>query len=95
VLDGRAPYSEPEVLKRANGLLGQSIRYFADPSTQPLPRTGEPIDYLLVATEPQVFATSLNFPTSSEGLARAQNLELVYSGPGFRVYKVNGTAPAG
>ena len=37
VLDGRAPYSEPKTLKRANRLLEQSISFFADPVNQPLP----------------------------------------------------------
>ncbi len=52
VLDGRAPYSEPATLKRANRLLEQSINFFADPGTQPLPTDVKGIDYVLVATEP-------------------------------------------
>jgi hypothetical protein len=88
VLDGRAPYSEPKTLKRANQLLEQSISFFADPVNQPLPTDAKGIDYVLVATDPSVLGTPLVFSTSYGALMMRPDLKLVHSGPGYLLYKV-------
>ena len=92
VLDGRAPYSEPATLKRANHLLEQSISFFADPVNQPLPTDAKGVDYLLVGTDPSVLGTPLLFPTSYGALATRPGLKLVRSGPGYLLYKVTPTS---
>jgi hypothetical protein len=88
VLDGRAPYSEPKTLERANTLLGESIRYFADPQHTPLPEHAPGIDYVLVATTPSALGTPLVFGTNYAALAESASLRLVREGPGFRLYAV-------
>jgi hypothetical protein len=88
VLDGRAPYSEPKTLGRANRLLADSIRYFADPIATPLPADAPGVDYVLIATEPQVFGTPYGFATNVAALDQSPNLRLVREGPGFRLYAV-------
>ncbi len=93
VLDGRAPYSEPKTLKRANQLLEQSIRFFSDPVNQPLPADAKGTDYVLVATTPSVLGTPLLFQTNYTALAQRPGLKLVRSGPGYLLYKVTPSAP--
>jgi hypothetical protein len=86
VLDGRAPYSEPRTLNRANRLLDESVRFFANPGFTPLPARG--IDYVLVATTPAALGTPLVFQTNYEALALRPDLRRVREGPGFRLYAV-------
>ncbi len=89
VLDGRAPYSEPHPLERANHLLEQSVAFFTDPTKNPLPPGAKGIDYVLVATEPNVLGTPLLFPTAYDALDQAPGLRLVRTGPGYRLYAVS------
>jgi hypothetical protein len=88
-LDGRAPYSEPKTLKRANRLLADSIRYFADPITAPLPPGAPGVDYILITTEPSVLGTPSVFPTNIGALEQSPHLRLVREGDGFQLYAVN------
>jgi hypothetical protein len=89
VLDGRAPYSEPHALAHANRLLEQSVAFFTDPAKNPLPPGVKGIDYVLVATTPNVLGTPLLFPTAYDALDRAPGLRLVRTGPGYRLYAVS------
>jgi hypothetical protein len=86
VLDGRAPYSEPHALTRANHLLEQSVAFFMDPAKNPLPPGAKGVDYVLVATTPNVLGTPLVFPTAYAALDHAPGLRLVRTGPGYRLY---------
>ncbi|MGZ6995020.1 MAG: hypothetical protein ACXVIM_07385 [Acidimicrobiia bacterium] len=92
VLDGRAPYSEPDTLARANDLLDESLRFFANPLTTPLPRVTDGIDYVLVATQTSALGTPYVFSTNYDMLAQRPDLKLVREGPGFRLYKVEHSA---
>jgi hypothetical protein len=91
VLDGRAPYSEPAALNRANHLLEQSITFFNAPANQPLPGDAKGIRYVLVGTEPSVLGTPLLFQTNYQALAHSPDLKLVRSGPGYLLYRVTPT----
>ncbi len=88
VLDGRAPYSEPAALHRANHLFEESIAFFTDPKRNPLPVDAKGIDYVLVATNPWALGTPLLFPTAYGALDTLPGLRLVRSGPGFKLYAV-------
>ena len=88
VLDGRAPYSEPHALEHANRLLTRSVAFFADPAKNPLPSGVKGIDYVLVATTPNVLGTPLLFPTAYPAFDQAPGLRLVRTGPGYRLYAV-------
>ncbi len=86
VLDGRAPYTDPKLLTRANALLAASRRFFIEPGA-PLPCRG--ITHVLVATDANWrLATPSLFPTDYAALDRRPDLELESTGPGFRLYRV-------
>ena len=89
VLDGRAPYSEPKTLERANTLLDGEHHVLRRPAGRAAARRAAGnIDYVLVATTPSVLGTPLIFPTNYEALAQRPDLRLVREGPGCRLYKV-------
>ncbi|HEX7521929.1 MAG TPA: hypothetical protein VF441_07735 [Acidimicrobiia bacterium] len=86
VLDGRAPYTDPKLLTRANSLLAASRNFFIQPGA-PLPCRG--ITHVLVATDAKWrLATPSLFPTDYTALDRRPDLELESTGPGFRLYRV-------
>ncbi len=92
VLNGRAPYTEPELLDRANGLLADSRQFFAGPGV-PLPCRG--ITHVLVALDRDWrFATPSVFPTDVGALDTNPGLEFVGEQAGTRLYKVRDGAAA-
>jgi hypothetical protein len=86
VLDGRAPYTDPRLLTRANALLTAARKFFAQPGA-PLPCRN--ITHVLVATDANWrLATPSLFPTDYPALDRRPDLALASTSPGYRFYRV-------
>ena len=93
VLNGRAPYTERDLLTRANTLLGDARAFFGNVRS-PLPCRG--ITHVLVATDTKYrFATRVVFPADLAAMAINPDLRQIGSGPGMLLFAVRPGALAG
>ena len=69
--------------QRANRLLDESLRFFANPLTTPLPRVTDGIDYVLVATQTSALGTPYVFFTNYDIARPASGPEARARGPGL------------
>lgn len=88
LLEGRAPYTERRLLRRANGLLANASEFFASPDPKrPIPGRG--VTHVLVATGPGwTLTTPYVMPTNLAVLDRRTDLTLEKAGRGWRLYRV-------
>jgi hypothetical protein len=89
VTDGRAPYTDADLLARARTLIDRSRTFFSTPGAADatLPCVG--VQYVLVALDAKWrLATPSVFPTDVAGLDGRADLKLVRNGPGYRLYRV-------
>jgi hypothetical protein len=92
VLNGRAPYTERHLLRRANNLIRDSRAFFAAPSG-PLPCSG--ITHVIVVTDTQWrLATPYVFPSDVAAFDAAPDMHLVKADAGMRLYSVRPSHPA-
>lgn len=90
VVDGRAPYADARLLRRANQLLGDTRQFMKSAgSATPLPCAG--ITHVLVATDGRwSLGSPFLFETDYNRLKLRPDLQLVSAGPGFELYRVVG-----
>jgi hypothetical protein len=88
LLDGRAPYLEAALLKRANKILDLTGSYMADPFTHPFPFAKYHVRYVLAGTAPFALGTPAVFPTDIGKLRLDPTLAVVQEGPGYTLFKV-------
>jgi len=93
LVEGRAPYTEARLLRRAIHLLTEAQAFFADP-TGPLPSGGRRrVTHVLVATDTSWnLGTPVVMPTDLGALDRRPDLRRLGAGPGFVLYRVTATA---
>ena len=93
VLNGRAPYTERDLLTRANTLLDDARAFFGSVRS-PLPCRG--ITHVLVATDAKYrFATRVVFPADLAAMAINPDLRQIGSVPGIVLFAVRPGALAG
>lgn len=91
LLDGRAPYTFPDMLSRANSLLGEATAFFADPADHADFLRDHDVGYVLVARRRTwALGTSNIFPASREGLAKLPALRPMVASNDFVLYRVEG-----
>lgn len=88
LIEGRAPYTEARLLRRANRLLLDAQAFFADPAPdRRIPGAG--VTHVLVATDNAwTLGTPVVMPTDRKALDRRPDLRLEATGAGFRLYRV-------
>lgn len=90
LLEGRAPYTYPEVLQRVNGLLREAAAFYSDPRASRDFLAEHDVGYVIVAKpRSDALGTSNIFrvQTRVRALGRIDSLEKVVDRPGFKVYR--------
>jgi hypothetical protein len=90
--DGRAPYLERDLLRRANEILLATEAFFRDPVGHPFPWDRYRVTYVLVSTVPNALGNSAIYPASPDALARVPDLVRQASGDGWILYRVQRAA---
>lgn len=91
LLDGRAPYTFPDMLNRANSLLGEATAFFASPARHADFLRDHDVGYVLVARRRTwALGTSNIFPARRADLARLPALRPMVATSDFVLYRVKG-----
>lgn len=91
ILEGRAPYTFPEILRRANRLLEESRGFFAHPRVNAALLVRRHVDYVVVSLPHTYSLGTVNVfyhPPNLRNLAKVRRLTLVDKTPGLLIYKV-------
>jgi len=91
LLDGRAPFTYPDVLARADGLLRKAQDFFARPRKNREILEDNGVDYIVVGSRRTYSLGTDNIfsgPLRRNKLDKSPALELVLQRPGLRVYRV-------
>jgi hypothetical protein len=86
--DGRAPYLEERLLRRANRILRATSAFFADPLGVPFPWDRYDVQYVLVSTVPNSLGNPAIYPTDPAVLDALPQLARTGAGEGWVLYEV-------
>jgi hypothetical protein len=87
-LEGRAPYTNPELLEEANSALGRARSFFADPADSWFDLDG--YDLLVVAKERWATGTRRIFPVDVDSLRTRSDLRVLVEDDSLLVFEVAG-----
>jgi hypothetical protein len=92
LLEGRAPYTFPHVLYRANLLLREAREFYAHPRANRAFLDENGVDYVIVQREPKVLASAYRFDTrnADRRLSKGSAFEQVLDTPRLAVFRYLG-----
>jgi len=90
LLDGRAPYTDAQLLERANLLLTMSSGFFGDPENAPFPFAAFGVRYVIVANRSWALGTSRIIRTNSKALRSDASLKPILDNADLTIYEVVG-----